>query len=201
MRPQRYDLDSVDFGIVLVCVYPFRVVKSPERIETDRLILRRPTIEDAEAVFARYAGDVDVTKYMGWPRHKSVDHSREFLRFSESEWMRWPAGPYLIECRKEHRLLGSTGLVFESGSVASTGYVLAKDSWGCGYATEALTAIVRIAEELKILHLYALCHPDHYASIRVLEKCGFRFEQRLERFAAFPNLNPGIPADFLRYAR
>lgn len=176
-------------------------MQSPERVETHRLVLRRPAIEDAEAVFARYAGDVEVTKYMGWPRHSSLDHSKAFLRFSESEWMRWPAGPYLIESRKDHRLLGSTGFGFESASVASTGYVLARDSWGCGYATEALTAIVKIAGELKILHLYALCHPDHHASIRVLEKCGFRFEQRLEQFASFPNLNPDIPADCLRYSR
>ena len=175
--------------------------KSPERVETDRLILRIPAIEDAEAVFARYASDADVAKYMGWPRHCSVDDSRAFLRFSESEWMRWPAGPYLIESREDSRLLGSTGFGFESASVASTGYVLAKDSWGCGYATEALTAIVKIAGELEIVHLYALCHPDHHASIHVLEKCGFRLEQRLERVASFPNLSPGTPADCLRYAR
>lgn len=176
-------------------------MKGPERVETGRLVLRRPSVEDAEAVFGRYAGDVDVAKYMGWARHKSVDDSRAFLRFCESEWMRWPAGPYLIESRVDHRLLGSTGFTYESESIASTGYVLAKDSWGYGYATEALTAVVGIAAELKIQHLYALCHPDHRASIRVLEKCGFRFEQRLEQFGAFPNLNPGIPVDFLRYTR
>jgi [ribosomal protein S5]-alanine N-acetyltransferase len=176
-------------------------MKGPERVETNRLILRRPTIQDAEVVFARYAGDAEVTKYVGWPRHRSVEHSRMFLHFSESEWMRWPAGPYLIESRTDYRLLGSTGLGFESPSVASTGYVLARDSWGCGYATEALTAIVGIAGKLKVLRLYALCHPDHHASIRVLEKCGFGFEERLEQFAEFPNWNPGIPVDCLRYVR
>jgi RimJ/RimL family protein N-acetyltransferase len=176
-------------------------MKGPEGVETDRLVLRKPAIADAEAVFARYAGDAEVTKYVGWPRHLSVDYSRAFLRFSESEWSRWPAGPYVIESRTDRRLLGGTGLGFESPSVASTGYVLAKDSWGRGYATEALTAIVNIARELRVLHLYALCHPDHAASARVLEKCGFRLEQRLEQFAEFPNLNPGVRADCLRYVR
>src|ERR1700722_11229876 len=111
-------------------------MKGPEGVETDRLVLRKPAIADAEAVFARYAGDAEVTKYVGWPRHQSVDYSRAFLRFSESEWSRWPAGPYVIESRTDRRLLGGTGLGFESPSVASTGYVLAKDSWGRGYATE-----------------------------------------------------------------
>lgn len=65
----------------------------------------------------------------------------------------------------------------------------------------ALTAIVDIAEALGVIRLYALCHPDHPASARVLEKCGFRFEQRLEQFAEFPNLNPGCPQACLRYVR
>ena len=124
-----------------------------------------------------------------------------FFAFVKLNGSQWPAGPYLIESRTDHRLLESTGLGFESSSVARTGYVLAGDSWGYGYATEALNTIVNIARELEILHLYALCHPDHPASIRVLEKCGFRFEQRLEQFAEFPNLNPGIPIDCLRYVR
>jgi [ribosomal protein S5]-alanine N-acetyltransferase len=176
-------------------------MKGPERVETDRLVLRRPAMADAEAIFARYAGDREVTKYVGWPRHLSVEHSRAFLHFSESEWSQWPAGPYLIESRTDQRLLGSTGLGFESPSTASTGYVLAKDAWGYGYATEALTAIVSVARELKILNLYALCHPDHVASRRVLEKCGFRLEQRVQQFVEFPNLQPGIRADCLRYVR
>jgi [ribosomal protein S5]-alanine N-acetyltransferase len=84
---------------------------------------------------------------------------------------RWPAGPYLIESRLDQQLLEGTGFGFESRSVAMTGYVLARDSWERGYATEALMAIIEIARELKVLQFYALCHPDNTASIRVLEKC------------------------------
>jgi ribosomal-protein-alanine N-acetyltransferase len=156
-------------------------------------------MEDAETIFGRYAGDAEVTRYVGWPRHKSVADSRAFLDFSESEWSRWPAGPYLIESRLDQRLLGSTGFAFESLSVAMTGYVLARDSWGRGYATESLTAIVEIARELKVLQLCALCHPDNTASIRVLEKCHFCLEQRLERYLEFPNLNSNAREDCLRY--
>ena len=101
------------------------------------------------------------------------------------QWSRWPAGPYLIESRSDHKLLGGTGLGFETPSRAVTGYVLARDAWGNGYATEALTAIVNIAEGLGVVRLYALCHPDHPASARVLEKCGFRLEQRLDNPQSF----------------
>ena len=176
-------------------------MKGPERFETSRLVLRKPTFADAEAVFIRYASDPEVTRYLGWPRHQSVDDTKAFLNFSDAEWSRWPAGPYLIEPHSGHKLLGSTGLTFEVPSRAVTGYVLARDAWGKGYATEALTAIVEIAEGLGVIQLYALCHPDHPTSARVLEKCGFRLEKRLEQFAEFPNLNPGRREACLRYVR
>ena len=148
-------------------------MKAPERLETARLVLRRPLATDAEAIFTRYAGDREVTRYLGWPVHESLEDTSAFLAFSASEWERLPAGPYLVEGRITGPLLGSTGFAFESAERAMTGYVLAKDAWGHGYATEALRAIVGIADAVKIRRLFALCHPEHRASWRVLEKCGF----------------------------
>ena len=174
-------------------------MNAPKRVRTNRLVLRKPSMADAEAIFARYAADAKVTKYVAWPRHQSVEETRAFLCFTESEWNRWPAGPYLIESRLDQQLLGGTGFAFESRSVAMTGYVLARDSWGRGYATEALMAIVNVARELKVRQLYALCHPDNTASVRVLEKCDFLLEQRLEQFLEFPNLTPNSREDCLRY--
>ena len=174
-------------------------MKGTERIETARLVLRKPTSADAENVFHGYSSDPEVTRLLGWPRHRSIEQTRLFLTYSEAEWQRWPAGPYLIESRASRRLLGSTGLAFETSLVAATGYVLAKDAWGCGYATEALGAIVGVARDLGIQRLYALCHPGHPASVRVLEKCGFEREGLLSH--EFPNLGSGQPEDCLCYSR
>lgn len=171
------------------------------RIETARLILRRPVPADAEAIFSRYASDPEVTRYLGWPRHQTVEHTRLFLGFSDAEWQRWPAGPYLIEPRDGGPLLGSTGLGFETPERASTGYVLAKDAWGQGYAAEALGAMVALARDVGVRRLYALCHPANPASIRVLKKCGFTRDPAAERSAEFPNLAPGSPQPCLSYIR
>ena len=171
----------------------------PEQIETLRLVLRKPTFADAEAVFLRYANDPEVTKFLSWPRHQSIEDTRAFLASSEAEWLRWTAGPYLIESRAG-QLLGSTGLYFENPTAAVTGYVLARDAWGQGYATEALGAIVTIAREVGIRRLHALCHAGHRASAHVLEKCGFRCEGLLPHHAEFPNLAPGQAEDCLRYS-
>jgi RimJ/RimL family protein N-acetyltransferase len=79
--------------------------------------------------------------------------------------------------------------------------VFARDAWGQGYATEALSAIVPLARDLGIRRLYALCHPGHAASVRVLEKCGFVHESVLAQHAVFPNLGSGQREDCLRYLR
>ena len=169
-------------------------------IETDRLVLRPPRAEDARAVFERYASDPRVTRYLGWPTHRTLDDTRGFLKFCAAEWHRWPAGPFLIESRETQTLLGSTGLGFDSPQQAATGYVLAHDAWGAGYATESLTAMRDLASRLGVQRLYALCHPDHRASARVLDKCGFTLESTLRGHSEFPNLVPGVAADVRCYA-
>jgi [ribosomal protein S5]-alanine N-acetyltransferase len=176
-------------------------MKKLEYIETTRLVLRKPTAVDTEAVYTRYSSDTEVTKYVGWSRHQSIEQTKAFLDFSEAEWNRWPAGPYLIEGQGDRKLLGGTGLAFETPTVAAIGYVLARDAWGQGYATEVLAAVVVVARQLGVQRLYALCHPNHQASIRVLEKCGFVFEDPLSGFADFPNLGSGQREDCLRYAQ
>jgi ribosomal-protein-alanine N-acetyltransferase len=141
-----------------------------------------------------------VTRFLGWPTHRTLTDTEEFLTFCAAEWERWPAGPLLIESRADGTVLGSTGLGFESAQQAATGYVLAHDAWGFGYATEALTAMRDRAAELGLERLYALCHPEHRASARVLEKCGFLCEGTLREYTVFPNLAPASPADVLCYA-
>jgi ribosomal-protein-alanine N-acetyltransferase len=174
-------------------------VKAPTRIETARLVLSPPADRDADAIFERYASDPDVTRFLGWPRHRTVADTRAFIAFSKQEWERWPAGPYLIWSRGDGRLLGSTGLGFETPDHAVTGYVLAKDAWGLGYATEALAAIVEVARQTGVRRLDALCHPEHGPSRRVLEKGGFVRDDGWSRQIAFPNLVPGAPQDAVCY--
>lgn len=172
-----------------------------ERLETARLLLTRPRDDDAPAIFARYAGDPEVTRYLAWPTHRTVEDTRLFIQFADAEWARGPVGPYLIWSREDARLLGATGLSFESGGDATTGYVLARDAWGRGYATEAVHAMVDLARDLGVRTLSALCHPDHAASIHVLEKCGFARHAVFQDHSLFPNLSPDVKVPVARYVR
>src|SRR6188768_2831941 len=103
-------------------------LRAPSAIETRRLLLRRP--------IARYAGDPAVTKYLGWRTHRSLADSQMFLACCEAEWKQAGVGPYLLQSRENGEVLGSTALRLSSTQQAGTGYVLARDAWGQGYATE-----------------------------------------------------------------
>jgi RimJ/RimL family protein N-acetyltransferase len=177
--------------------------KAPEKIQTSRLLLRRPKPSDAQSVFHRYASDSGVTRYLSWPTHRSVADTLAFIALSDEEWRRWPAGPYLVMTRENgaaEEIVGSTGLFYKSVTRAVTGYVFARDAWGQGYATEALEAMVDIARQTGVERLEAICHAEHTPSAHVLEKCGFlREEVRREHFV-FPNLRPQKKSDVFSYA-
>lgn len=169
-------------------------------IVTARLALRAPKPNDIDAIFA-YASDPEVARFLGWPRHDSIDETRAFLELSAAEWIRSAVGPLLIVARDSGEVIGSTGLSLETPYRATTGYVLARRFWGHGYATEALGAVVELALRQRIQRLYALCHVDHPASARVLERCGFAFEGVLSRYLVFPNLEDQTAQDVRCYAR
>jgi ribosomal-protein-alanine N-acetyltransferase len=175
-------------------------MRAPETIETARLVLQRPTSNDVPAIFTRYASDPNVTRYVAWPRHASTTDTELFLKFSDHEWNRWPAGPYLVRSRTDGSLLGSAGLAFESEIIASTGYVFAEDAWGHGYATESLRAMIELARRLSVRRLYALCHADHRASARVMEKAGLTKEEILPDYIMFPNLGKTGRSNVFSYA-
>ena len=189
---------------------------APTRVETARLVMTVPRPDEAAEVLARYAADPEVTRYLGWPTHETVADTEGFMSFSTSQWEREGMGPYLIRSKANGLLLGSTGLGLAKAGPgggtdrahrahrahrAMTGYVLAKDAWGQGYATESLGAMVDVARTIGIVSLSALCHPEHQASVRVLEKCEFARDLRWTKQIVFPNLASGAPQDVWCYTR
>src|SRR6266550_345031 len=85
-------------------------VRAPATMETERLVLRRPLAEDAPAVFARYASDPAVTRFLGWRTHASVLDTKVLLACCDAEWAHNGVGCYLIQSREDGELLGSVSL-------------------------------------------------------------------------------------------
>lgn len=171
-----------------------------EQFSSERLRLRRPEAADAPVILERYATDPEVTRFLSWHSHQSLEDTQSFLRFSDAAWAAWGAGPLLIEDKDSNQLLGSTGVEFISSTRVSTGYVLAQDAWGKGYASEALQAVLNALEGSTVWRVEALCHVDHDPSAKVLDKAGFEREGTLKRHTVFPNLAPE-PQDVIMFSR
>jgi ribosomal-protein-alanine N-acetyltransferase len=123
-------------------------MRAPERLETARLILRRPRAADAAPIFDGYAADPEVTRWLSWPTHRTIADTEAFLAFSDQQWTDWPGGPYLVERQADGRLLGGAGYAFETPYRAQTGYLLIPSTWGHGYASEAHQAVTDLAPSL-----------------------------------------------------
>ena len=137
---------------------------------------------------------------MSFPTHRSLDDTHAYVEWSDGVWARWPlAGPMLVFARDGATLLGGAGIVNDSATLAQIGYILARDAWGRGYATEALLASVEAARAAGVRRLEAGVHVDHRVSQRVLEKAGFT--RQGTRPGLFPNLPPQVTRDAALYVR
>lgn len=170
-------------------------------MQTDRLVLRRPQRSDVPKLFHAFCADPEVTRWLSWATHRSAADTHAFIDFSDVEWNRSPTGPLLIFTRHDGELIGSSGLAFETSTRASTGYVIRKSAWGRGYASEAMACMVALSDANDIVRLQAICHVDHLASARVLEKSGLLFEGILRAHTVFPNAGLASPQDVRCFAR
>lgn len=171
----------------------------PQALSTSRLYLRRPTVADADDVFA-YSSDVEVTRFMDWPTHRSVSTVAEWLNACASLWQSGAEFTWLMTQRSEARVIGGISLRVAEYK-ADFGYVLHRQFWGRGFATEAARAIVDLAATIDgVYRVWATCDADNLSSARVLEKVGLAREGTLRRWAMRPNIS-SVPRDSLIYSK
>lgn len=175
-------------------------MRPPEFLETLRLRLRPPVMEDAPAIFEQYAQDAEVTRYLVWPPHRDIAETREFLRHCERVWRKGSAFPWAILRKEDHRLMGMIEARINEHGV-NLGYALAKVFWGNGYMPEAIQALVDWAlRQPEIYRVWAFCDVENHSSARVLEKSGMQREGLLKRWFKLPNRSPE-PRDCYCYAK
>jgi hypothetical protein len=94
-------------------------VKAAKVILIPRLRLRRPQDSDAQAIFSTYANDVEVTRFLSWPRHLSLDDTQRFLNFSANNtartYLKLTADLDAVICKhQEKSFLGKSARFFQS---------------------------------------------------------------------------------------
>jgi ribosomal-protein-alanine N-acetyltransferase len=172
----------------------------PEELETTRLVLRRPTVDDAEAAFLSYASEPEVTRYLSWSAHMSPAQTREHFQQAIDAWdLRMGHRMWVIERKEDGALVGTIGCTVHFHRV-EIGFALGSRFWGKGYMPEAMKRVCQVAfEDDRIARVQALCDEENTRSARVMQKAGMQYEGRLRQYGHHPNRSD-IPRDCVMYA-
>ena len=149
-------------------------------LHTARLVLRPFKESDAEGMFANWANDPDVTKYLTWTPHGDVELTRALLRMWEEEAKKPESYNWAIEFRGE--LIGNISLlqISDNSERAAVGYCMGKKWWGKGIMTEAFSEVLRYCfEEVGFYRITGEHAAPNVGSGRVMEKCGLKYEGTL----------------------
>ncbi len=172
----------------------------PESLHTARLLLRKPRPEDAPLIFAAYAQDAEVTRYLTWHPHKTVGDTHAVVGRLLAAWQSGTEFAWLLFTHLGGELVGAISARLD-GHRMDLGYVLARSHWAQGLMTEAVLAVVQWAfTEPSVFRVWAVCDTENPASARVLEKAGLQREGILRQWSLHPNLS-ATPRDCYAYAR
>jgi len=149
------------------------------KIETERLMLRRFTIDDADSMFNNWASDNDICKYMRWTRHENKEETMNKISSWVDSYNNKSFYQWAITLKENDEPIGAIGLfiVNEFDLCGDVGYCVGKKYWGQGIATEALKAVLQYAFGIIGFNRIETYHSiNNPASGRVMEKCGMTFE-------------------------
>jgi RimJ/RimL family protein N-acetyltransferase len=149
-------------------------------LETERLILRMWCEDDLEE-YAKMCADPEVMHFLGGKTF-SLTESWRHMAFMIGHWQLRGYGHWAIEEKSSGRFLGRLGFLNPAGWPGfELGWMLGKEFWGRGYATEgARRALAYAFTELNKDHVISCIHPDNSPSIRVAERLGEKLEGEAE---------------------
>ena len=148
-------------------------------IETHRLILRQFRTEDAREMFANWASDPEVTRFLTWPPHPNAEATRMLLetwtsRYGDGGYFNWA-----MEWKETGQVIGNISVVKLNESIESAdmGYCMSRAFWGRGIMPEALRAVMDYLFDTVGLRRIAACHATgNPKSGRVMAKAGMKQE-------------------------
>ncbi len=146
-------------------------------LETDRLILRNISSNDAQDMF-EYAKTDLVGPKAGWAPHNSVQETLAVIGLFKQQAARTGLGVYAIILKENNKMIGTIELFnVYANFKAEMGYALNPSYWGMGVIKEAATAVLTWGfKELNLKRIEINLFVDNYQSERVCQKLGLSFE-------------------------
>ena len=155
-----------------------------QTIETDRLILRKFEIKDAQKMYENWASSDEVTKFLTWKAHKDVKVSKEWIEFLISNYDKKDFYEWGIVLKDIDEPIGSISVVDlkENIQAVHIGYCLGKKWWHQGITSEALSALIDFFfEKAGVNRIESRHDPDNVNSGKVMQKCGMIYEGTMRK--------------------
>lgn len=159
-------------------------------LETDRLQLRRLSVDDAEFIL-RLLNEPSFIQNIGDRSVRTIEDARGYiLKGPVASYERFGFGLLLVEEKESGAPIGICGLlkrdVLEDVDI---GYALLPEFWSRGYALESASAVISYArKKLGAKRVLAVVSPDNQNSIRLLGKMGFHYEKMVRLSDAAPEI-------------
>lgn len=157
-------------------------------IETERLILRRFTVEDSPAMFRNWASDPHVTEYLIWPAYTEERGVAEYLQSVTAQYKNPAFYEWAIVLKSSNEPIGSIGCVHlrEETTAMELGYCLGLQWWRRGLVPEALRAVIQfLFTNTDVNRIEAKHDVRNPASGTVMKKCGMQYEGTLRQAARY----------------
>jgi len=156
-------------------------------VETPRLLVRAWRDEDLEPIAAMFS-QAQTVRYVGkgYQHGFSRDQSVAMVARLRARCEKTGIGIWPVELKESHATIGECGLHPVANSEdTEIAYVFSPEVQGCGYATEAASAVLAYAfQELGLSRVVALVHPGNARSIAVMHRLGMRFDRVVRVFQA-----------------
>lgn len=153
-----------------------------QRLETERLVLRRFVNEDALAMYKNWAADEKVTKYLTWPPHSNQEVSQKVVEDWVKAYDRESYYQWAIVLKEKGEPIGSIAVVRmnEDVSMVQIGYCIGKAWWHNGITSEALKAVIDFLFDIVDVNRIEGRHdPRNPNSGNVMKKSGMKYEGTL----------------------
>jgi RimJ/RimL family protein N-acetyltransferase len=147
-------------------------------LETDRLFLRRLSVDDAEFIL-RLLNEPSWIQFIGDKGVRTLDDARAYLENGPiNMYRRLGFGLYLVLRKEDGAPLGLCGLIKRDGLAdVDIGFAFLPDFWSRGYAYESAAAVMDYGNRvLGLSRIVAITSPGNQSSIKLLEKLGMKFE-------------------------
>ena len=153
-----------------------------KELETERLLLRKVTVDDAPSAFKNWCNNDNVCRYVIWEKHKNVDETYDLYKswvedYENEKTFRWG-----VVVKENNELIGTIDVAkkFLDFSTCEIGYCYSEDYWGKGYATEALKAVIKyLFEECDAEVINADYLHRNPASGKVMKNAGMKYDGTL----------------------